>query len=86
MKGVTAALARAKAPVARMAFTSSYGSGAYVTLWLARSAAELEALGAADGDAGVAQAETASALEKERAKAVTSVTRVAFVRRELSTR
>lgn len=78
VKGVTAALAQAKIPVTRLAFTSSYGTGAYVTVWLARSAADLEALG------GGSQPEVARALEKERGATVKSTTRVAFVRRELS--
>jgi hypothetical protein len=80
VKGVTLALARAKVPVTRLAFTSSYGTGEYVTVWLARSASDLEALG------GATQPEVATALEKERAKTGKSTTRVAFVRRELSTR
>jgi hypothetical protein len=75
-RGIVDALGKAKSPLARLAFTSSYGTGEYVTLWLARSAAELEALGA--GDVG-------SAIERARALAVKSTTRVAFVRRELST-
>jgi hypothetical protein len=76
VKGVVEALARAKSPVVRLAFTSSYGTGNYVTLWLARSPGELDALGVG---------EIASAIERERAKTVTSTTRVAFVRKELST-
>ena len=82
VKGVAGSLGRAKSPVTRLAFTSSYGTGEYVTLWLARSAADLEATLAA----APAQAELASAIEKERAKTVRSATRVAFLRRELSTR
>jgi hypothetical protein len=77
-KEVGAALVKEKSPVTRLAFTSSYGTGDYVTLWLARSAADLEAALALTGVSG--------AIEKERAKAVKSVTRVAFVRRELSSR
>jgi hypothetical protein len=80
VKGVTGALAQAKSPLARLAFTSSYGTGAYVTLWLARAAADLEALPAG------APAEVASALERERGKTVRSTTRVAFLRRELSSK
>jgi hypothetical protein len=76
VKGIVDALGKAKSPLARLAFTSSYGTGEYVTLWLARSAAELEPLGA--GDVG-------SAIERARALAVKSTTRVAFVRKELST-
>jgi hypothetical protein len=76
VKAVVTALGRAKSPVTRLAFTSSYGTGSYVTLWLARSAAELDAL--ASGDVG-------SALDRARAKTVKTATRVAFVRRELST-
>lgn len=77
VKGVTAALAKEKSPLARVAFTASYGTGEYVTLWLARSAADCAAL-----DAG----ELAAAIAKEKEKAVTSATRVAFLRRELSSR
>jgi hypothetical protein len=66
VKGVTEALARAKSRVARLAFTSSYGTGSYVTLWLARSAAEL--------DAALAVGDVASALERERAKTAKSTT------------
>jgi hypothetical protein len=80
VKGVTGALGREKSPLGRLAFTSSYGTGAYVTLWLARSAADLEAL------AGAAPAELAKAIEQERSKTVSSATRVAFLRRELSSR
>ena len=84
VKEVTLALARAKLPVTRLAFTSSYGTGEYVTVWLARSASDLEALGGAT--ATPTPGDVASALEKERARTVKSSTRVAFVRRELSTR
>jgi hypothetical protein len=77
---VSEALARAKSPVSRLVFTSSYGTGEYETLWLARAAADLEALG------GAAQPEVASALEKERAKTARSATKVAFLRRELSSK
>jgi hypothetical protein len=80
VKAVMVALAQAKVPVTRLAFTSSYGTGQYVTVWLARSASDLEALG------GATQPDVASALEKERAKTAKSSTRVAFLRRELSTR
>jgi hypothetical protein len=76
VKRVTEALGRAKSPVTRLAFTSSYGTGSYITLWLARSAAELDTLAVGD---------VASALERERAKTAKTTTRVAFVRRELST-
>jgi len=81
VKEVTAGMARAKSPLARVAFTSSYGTGELVTLWLARSAADCATL-----DSGSAPADLASALEKERSKTVKSATRVAFVRRELSSR
>jgi len=76
VKGVVEALGRTRSPLARLGFTSSYGTGEYVTLWLARSPAEIEALGAG---------EVAGAIERARAVAVKSATRVAFVRRELST-
>ena len=76
VKGIVEMLGRVKSPVARLGFTSSYGTGEYVTLWLARSPAELEALGAG---------EVASAIERARGLAVKSATRVAFVRRELLT-
>ncbi len=80
VKAVVASLGRAKSGVTRLAFTSSYGTGDYVTLWLARSAAELEAIDQAG------QTEIAGAIEKERGKTVKGGTRVAFVRRELSSR
>ncbi len=75
VKAVVAALGRAKSTVTRLAFTSSYGTGSYVTLWLARSAPELDALTAGD---------VASALQHEREKTVGFKSRVAFVRKELS--
>jgi hypothetical protein len=78
VKGVLDALGRTKAPVARLAFSSSYGTGEMVTLWLARSAADLEALESAASEVG-------AAIAKEQAKTVKSATRVAFVRKELST-
>jgi hypothetical protein len=76
-KDLVAALRRASSPVARLAFTSSYGTGEYVTLWLAQSPADLDAL--ASGDVG-------KAVDVVRGKTQKSSTRVAFVRRELSTR
>ncbi|MGO8996762.1 MAG: hypothetical protein ACLQVI_25890 [Polyangiaceae bacterium] len=77
VKGITAALGRAKSPVARLAFTSSYGTGEYVTLWLARSAPDL---------AAIELGEVGAAIRAASAKAQKSTMRVAFLRRELSTR
>ncbi len=79
VKAVTAGLGRARSPLARIAFTSSYGTGEYVALWLGRSAADCAGL---DGE----PADVAAALEKERAQTVRSTTRTAFIRRELSSR
>jgi hypothetical protein len=75
VKAVVAALGSAKSAVTRLAFTSSYGTGSYVTLWLASSAPELD---------GLTTGDVANAIQHEREKTVGFKSRVAFVRKELS--
>jgi hypothetical protein len=74
-KGVVGVLARTASPLTRLTFSSSYGTGKIETLWLARRATDLDAL---------SSGELAASIEKARALTLHSTTRIAFVRRELS--
>jgi hypothetical protein len=67
------ALEKARYPLTRLSFTTMYGSGKVVTLWLARSRAELEAAPSLpDAVAGVLGKERATALLEQQRSGVAS--------------
>jgi hypothetical protein len=81
-KELVAALGRAQYPLTFVSFSSSYGSGEQIGLWLAKTKADLDASPSVqDAAAGVLGKENADALFQRLAKCVVAHEEVSIVRR-----